>query len=248
MSSLADEYCDQLKRNFKTLYATFPPNEPVMLGDYGVMNGNVFVPIGKVSDLGIPIGNVRRIPERASDVDFTSEGSVDVELHAAGSATPGGVAVNAGIDISFSKKFSIFFFAAKCVPAFIEDQVTLGNAVLRLLQEGKWQKKFVVITSLLEAGSTTIVVSASDQSSIALEATSSAVPAIDLGDVTLKLSLKRARSVGLKVVTQGSLTPLIGLSKVSGLFRDGFGPFSVAPAPAAVLEAAPPPQLIPFAE
>jgi len=249
MSSLASEYCDQMKHNFKIFYAPFPPNQPVQLGDYGVMNGNTFVPIGRVADLGVAVGNIRRIPERASDFEFTSEGSVDVEFHAGGSATPGGVPIKAGLDISFSKKFSVFFSAVKCIPTFIEDQVALGNKIVNLLQSGQWQKKFVVITSLVEAGSTTTVVSAADQSSISLEASSSAVSEIDLGDVSLKLSIKRANSVGFKAITQAGLTPLIGLSKVSGLFQDGFGPFAAPPAPGDLaVNPPPPPVLLPFAE
>jgi hypothetical protein len=246
MSSLASEYCDQLKHNFKTFYAPFPPNQPVRLGDYGVMNGNTFVPIGTVADLGLSIGKVRQIPERASDYEFTTEGSVDVEFHAGGSGSPGGVPVKAGLDISFSKKFSVFFTAAKCVPTFIEDQVALGNAIVNLLQNDKWQRKFVLITSLLEAAATTIVVSAADQSSISLEASSAAATAIDLGDVNLKLSIKSAKSVGFKVITQGALTPLIGLSKVTGFFQDNFGPFALAPAAGAPPTA--PVLLLPFAE
>jgi len=233
MSSLASEYCDQLKQNFKTFYAPFPPNQPVQLGDYGVLNGNIFVPIGRVSDLGIDTGSIRRMPERASDFEFTTEGSVDVEFHAAGGATPTGVPIKAGLDISFSKKFSVFFTAVKCIPTFIENQVSLGNSVVQALQSGRWQRKFVLITSLVEAGSTTIVVSAADQSGISLEASSAAVPAIDLGDLSVKLAIKSTRSIGFKAITQGGLTPLIGLSKVKGVFGSDFGPFAAPAAPGA---------------
>jgi hypothetical protein len=241
MNALASEYCDQLKHNFKTLYAAFPPNEPLRLGDYGVMNGNTFVPIGQVSDLGIPVGNIRRIPERSSDFEFTTEGSVDVEFHPSGSGGAG-VPVKAGLDISFSKKFSVFFTAAQCLPVFIEDQVSLGNAIVKLM-EGKWQKKFVVVTSLLEAGATTIVVSGSDQSSISLEAASAAIVAVNLGDVTLNLSITSAKSVGYKVITQAGLTPLIGLSKIGGVLSESFGPYALGPG-----RSSPAPQLLPFSE
>src|SRR5690348_6874211 len=129
MSSLASEYCDQLKHNFKTFYAPFPPNQPLKLGDYGVMNGNTFVPIGNVTDLGVSIGNVRRLDDHAGKFEFTSEGSVDVEFHMSGNASPSGVPIKAGVDISFSQKYSIFFTAVKCIPTFIEDQVSLGNKI-----------------------------------------------------------------------------------------------------------------------
>src|ERR1051325_9375476 len=123
MSSIASDYCDQMKKNFKVLYAVFPVNEPLVLGDYGILNDTVFVRIGNVKDFGVDIGKPREFPEHTSNLDFTSEGSVSIDFHAkADTATP---PIKAGIDISFSSKHSVFFNAAGCVPTSIADQVAL---------------------------------------------------------------------------------------------------------------------------
>jgi len=158
---------------------------------------------------------------------------VDVEFHAAGDATPTGVPVKAGLDISFSSKYSVFFTAAQCLPSYVADQVTLANTILDLYRQGKWQRKFALITGALQAGATTVVISASDNASIGLEASAAGIARIDLSDASLKLSLTRARSVGFKAVTENGLTPLIGLSRIQGIFDEQLKPAAAPLAPGA---------------
>jgi hypothetical protein len=226
MSSLASEYCDQMKENFKVLYATFPPNEPLKLGDYGVLNDAVFVRIGNIGDFQVDIGNPREFPEQKSNLDFTSEGSVEIEFHAKADTTS--PPIKAGLDISFSSKHSVFFNAAGCVPTSIADQAALGNAIFALLDVGKWQKKFCVITSLMKAENTTIAVSSSSSSKISFNASSDNIANIDLTDASLSLSVTHIKDVALKVTTAGGLTPLLGLSAIQGgiFSHDHFGPLS----------------------
>ena len=226
MSSLASDYCDQLKKNFKVLYAAFPPNEPLKLGDYGVLNDTVFVRIGNVSDFNIDIGTPREFPEHKSNLDFSSEGSVEIDFRAkADTATP---PIKAGIDISFSSKHSVFFNAAGCVPTSIEDQAALGNAIFALLKADKWQKKFCVATSLMKAENTTTAVSSSSNSKISFDASSDKIANIDLTDASLSLSVTHIKDVSLKVTSTGGLTPLLGFSAIQGgiFSSDHFGPLS----------------------
>ncbi len=130
------------------------------------------------------------------------------------------------IDIKFSSKHSVFFNAAACVPAQIQDQIKLGNDILSLFKAGKWQKDFVVVTNLYKGGSTTAIVSASGSASIGLDAQGD-IPVIDLGDASLKLAVKHSKALALTVVTQGSLTPLFGLSGLQGVFNPDFGPIAL---------------------
>jgi len=117
--------------------------------------------------------------------------------------------------VSFTSTHSVFFNAAGVFPALIENQIKLGNDIMELLKQGKWQKDFVIVTSLFKGGNTTAIVSASNNSSIDLEA-SADVPSIDLSNASLKLIVKSSKALALTVVTQGSLTPLFGLSGVQG--------------------------------
>jgi len=226
MSSLADDYCDQLKQQFKIEFAAFPPNQPVVLGDFGTLDDHVFVRLGNVTSVFGVTFTGQEFPNQPANFTFTSESSTDVEIHAKGDATPSGVALKAGVDIGFSSKHSVFFNAAGCIPAQIQDQIKLGNDIMALFKAGKWQKNFVVITNLYKGGSTTAVVSASNNSSISLDAQAD-VPSIDLSDASLKLTVKHSKALALTVVTEGSLTPLFGLSCIQGVFNPDFGPVSL---------------------
>jgi len=226
MSSLAGDYCDQMKANFKVLYAAFPPNEPLQLGDYGVLNDTVFVRIGSVSDFQIDIGKAREFSDHKSSLDFSSAGSVEIDFRTKADAVS--PPVKAGIDISFSNKHAVFFNAAGCVPTSVANQPALGEAIFKLLDAGKWQKKFCVVTSLMKADNTTIAVSSSSNSKISFNASSDTVANIDLTDASLSLNVTRIKDISLKVTTSGGLTPLLGFSAIRGsLFTpDHFGPLS----------------------
>ena len=229
MSSLAAEYCTQIKDNFKKFFAAFPPNDPLELGDFGILNSDIPTRLGNIKKFGITFTPRHGIAE-ASLVDFTSKGSVEVEFSAAVEASPGTVPIKAGLEIKFSRENSVFFNAAKCTIDAIEDQVALGEQILKLHEAGSWDKNYVVVTSLMKAASTTIVVSSTSNSSIKFEASTPGVKEIDLADASLKLSIKRFKDVALKIPTSGGLTPLIGLSKIhGGIFSpDDFGPIKLA--------------------
>jgi len=226
MSALASIYADDLHHNFKTLYATWPPNTSVRLGDYGVLQGNIFVRLANVADsYNLPFKE-RKDTKRTGNYDYASADSTDVEFHASGSVATGGPPLKASLDISFSSENAVFFNAASCVPVSIEDQMDFGNKIMSFYQAGRWEKKFVVVTGLLESANATVIVSGSSNSSISLEASSDKVLNIDLADASLKLAIRRAKNVAFKVITESGLVPLISLSKVQGSIfdDDSFGP------------------------
>jgi hypothetical protein len=226
MSVLASIYTDNLHQNFKTLYGAWPPNASVRLGDYGVLQGNIFVRLANVADTYKLAFQERKDSGRAGNYEYASANSTEVEFHAGASPTAGGVPLKASLDISFSSENAVFFNPASCVPVSIEDQISFGNSIMSLYQTGRWEKKFVVVTGLLESANATVIVSGSNNSSISLEASSDKILNIDLADAALKLGVRRARNVAFKVITQSGLVPLISLSKVQGsIFDDDhFGP------------------------
>ncbi len=100
MSSLADDYCDQLKKQLKVEFAAFPPNQPITLGDFGTRDDNVFIRLGNIVDVfGIAFA-AKEFPDQPANFTFTSESSTEVEIHAKGDTTPSGIALKAGIDIT----------------------------------------------------------------------------------------------------------------------------------------------------
>jgi hypothetical protein len=226
MSSLAGDYCNQLKQQFRTLFGAFPPNQAISLGDFGTVKDDQFTFLGNITDAFGVTFDSNEFPDKTAQFILQSEGSTDIEIHAKGDATPTGVSATAGIDVAFTSTHSLLFNAAGVFPAQIENQIKLGNDIMDLFKQGKWQKKFVIVTSLYKGGSTTAIVSATGNSSVDLEA-SADVQSIDLSDASLKLIVKSSKALALTVVTEGSLTPLFGLSGIQGVFNDDFGPISL---------------------
>ncbi|MGH7665142.1 MAG: hypothetical protein ACRENI_12760 [Gemmatimonadaceae bacterium] len=210
MSSIARVYTDELRDHFKTLYGTWEPNIPLRLGDVGEMDGKIFVRRANVKDHRYALDFGEREDADHAHVDFQSTEGVEVEFFANGAAPN----VNARVEIKFSRKNAVFFNAADCASRSIEDQITLGEQILELYRANKWDASHRVVTSIVEAKATTVLISSANQGSVVIEAESDQVSNIDLTDASIGLRLGGYSNVGLKVVADTGLKPLIGLSRV----------------------------------
>lgn len=221
MEKLARIYTDTLKHHFENMYASWPPGRPVRLGDYGVLDWNLFNPLGNVGDLGIEFKT--RMDDQKDDFEFRSKSGVELTFSARGSVTPAGTPLaKATLQLDFSKESSIFFTAADCVFEEVADKVRLSRDILERFKKGEWKQEWVVVTSVIRSGATTIVTSAGASSSAVLEAVGE-VDRIDLADASIKLGMKQQRNVGLQIVTREGLQPLMGMSQVQAIHH--FWPF-----------------------
>ena len=230
MSNIADLYSNEVKKHFKVLYANWEPGGPIELGDYGIMDGNIFIPMGKLKD-DFPefAGNVIQIaPDPSKDQkEFKSESGVEVNLLAKGSVNSAGVTLaKAAFEIKFSNKDSIFFNAAECTTTRIANKAKIGEIIQQLLRDEKWQKEYCVVTDLVQAGKTVIAISQSNNSAISFEADSPALEKINLADASVKFNLTAEKSIGYKVDALEGLNILIGLCKIKNPFLWWGGGFS----------------------
>lgn len=211
--ALSRLYADEIRKQFFPLYASFPPSSPLQLGDYGTLSGNVFQRVGNVRDLGIQFQV--RLDDSPEQYKFTSASGVTVEFHTKGSGNVNGVAnARAGLTITFKKENSVFFNAADGLLNTIEDQATLATQILALHEQRRWNFDHVVITGLVQAGSSTVVVSASSESAVSFEATADTTARIDLADASIGFATTRATDLALELVAKSGSTPLLLLSKV----------------------------------
>lgn len=226
MASICETYTKAVWNNMKPLFANWEPGKPVQLGDYGVLSGRTFIHIGNVKDYGINFAS-REDPELDHKY-FSSEGAVDVKILAKGAPNISGVVnANATIEISFGRKDAVFFNAAECRFSMIQDKSCIGKEIMKLHKSDKWEKDWAVITDLVQAGSTTIAISATDQASVILEAKGD-IQKINLADASISLNVIMQKNVGYVVETMGGLIPLIGLSKIQGFWEksEEFEPIS----------------------
>jgi hypothetical protein len=216
-----------VKDAFHVFYASFPLSEGYRLGDFGILDDSVFRRLGNISEFQLGGFGERSDSTATSQLDFTSKSGVSVEFHGKASMA-GSVPVKAGLDVSFSTENAVMFNAAGCQASAIDDQVKLATAIMDLFERGQWRKEYVVVTTLVRAKTTTVLVSSSDSAKISLEASTDRIDAIDLGDASLQLAIKSFKDIAVKIVTEGGLTPLLGLSGIHGGFfeDDKFGPAS----------------------
>jgi hypothetical protein len=224
MSAIGSIYAKEVKDNLSLWYAKFPIGESIVLGDFGLINDFLFERLGNITKkFGIKFDT--RSGGDVSQLNFASHKGVAVAFHAKVNQ-PGGVPIRAGVDFDFTSEDALYFNCAGCTAESVEDQVALGDQILRLMNDGKWDKKFAVVTTLMHAESSTIVMSASSSASLKLQADSDAISSINMGDASLKLEVTMQRDLAIQIVTQGKLTPLLGLSGIHGsIFDDDtFGP------------------------
>ena len=215
MDSIAEDYAKAMHQHFRILFANWPPGQPLELGDYGIVKGSMFMRMGNISEFKIPF--TTRVDQTKDPMHFESSGSVKVVFKAKGSATAGGLMnTKAGFQINFSNKKATFFNAAKCAVNSIESKAVLGKVILRLKDEGKWDKQHAIITEIVTAGSTTIIISKEKSASISIEAKSDSVKTIDLADASIGLNSTSEEGIGFNTIAKDGLQPLIGLCQIQG--------------------------------
>jgi hypothetical protein len=217
--STAEKYCETLKDEFENLYAAWPPNSSLKLGDYGTVSDSIFERKGNIDKM-VSKWKVRQGKGKAT-YSLTTAAGTKMRLLGKGEVTPAGVPVaKASAEISFSSGNSVFFNAAGCVVDEIEDQTQLGRELMSLFEMKQWEAEWHVVTRLVSAASTTIAVSKSAGAGLKLEAKGDE-PQLDLADATLKLQATSRNSIENLIVTEGGLTPLMGLSRVKRKFFGG---------------------------
>ena len=204
---LADTYCENIHKNIEPYYATWLPTVPVHLGDYGKMDGKIFIRQGNIkTDFG---------------VDFTVEADTDSGDFEYKSSGTNAVNVNAGAEdvlkallkISFTNAGEIFFVAANCL-------ADLMNNIPSVLEQlgpkfkAKKMKGYMVVTQVVKAGTSSIAVSSDKGGELDIEASSPALPAIDLKNPQAQVSVKSEQNISFKVVAKGGLSPLFDLEEV----------------------------------
>jgi hypothetical protein len=212
MSSMRGIYTSAAKRQLRNLYATWEPSRPISLGDYGTLSGDWFDPLGSVTEFGVswtelPLG------EGLTHQKFVSSDSVDVKLHARGTAPE----AKASLEVTFGKAQGVFLDAAGCSYHAIASKRLLGEA---LKANPEFDRRWVVVTDLLRAKRTLVAISNSSNATISFEASAS-VPEIDLADGDVGLSVGRQTSIGYLVDGVRDLSPLIGLSGFRHKFLSG---------------------------
>ncbi|MFF3849854.1 hypothetical protein [Streptomyces sp. NPDC002328] len=212
---------------------TWFPDSEVRLGDVGVFRRGQFERKASLEEWGISWRS--RVRPGASPLyEHRSEGAVDVS--SAVSAAGGAPAVTAGggIDVRFTKADAVLFRAADCWSEEIEDIGAVEAEMKARHRDKKWPRRHAVVTEVVHAGWTTVLISDSRTDSARLRATADA-SALGWDALTAKARLEWAGGSGVstRFLSRGELTPLY---RARGVLRRPFaGPvirFMDEPGPA----------------
>jgi len=215
MKAVEKQYTDEMKENFG-YYAAWNPGVPLQLGDIGTLDGNVFTRIGSLSDQNISFE--KRPDPTKINLEYNSHGNVTLTTKLEGAIAPVGSILkdtDAGIVVEFGKENSTLFKANNTTSPSIKDQIKLGDEVLKLYRDGKWDKHWMVITELVEAESATIIISNNSNAKIELKANANiSASAIDIADAKFGFSTQISHGLETSIISKEGLTPLF---KVMGI-------------------------------
>ena len=135
VNPLRDAYVYELHQQFGDYYANWLPTEPLKLGDFGTLHDDFFRRRSNLSTIGIECANAF-VTGPGANYNYVSSGSITVTSHARGALVPVDVPrAKAQLNISFSKKNSVYFNAAGCKINSISDQEHLGRQLVRRLKK-----------------------------------------------------------------------------------------------------------------
>ena len=209
MKTTVRQYTDELFRQFH-YYATWLPGSPVELGTIGTMKDKEFTKASHLRNEGILYETDE--DTSTSDFDYSSKGAVTVRPKLSGEVPVAGSVLSqadAGVTVEFSRQNAILFRAIGTTTVSIRDQIKLGREIRKRVEEGTWNKRWVVITELIKAESATILISSSVKGKAELKAkTAVSTGAIDIADLQLQLEVVFSKDLSTKIVAGEGLTPL----------------------------------------
>ena len=216
MASASQFYLDHIYAVSSGYRATWDPDLPVRVGDlvkiddYGVVNIQ-----GSLTDKGIQPDV--RISTTAMGLDYSSQRGIQVNIKAAGTVPVTGALTNAdaGFNIQFGSDKGVIFKLNGYKTQVIANLGDIEAKVLALYRNQAWPDDLLIITNLITADTSTIIISDKGSASLDLKAKANInVADLDLTNASLGLStVQKTGSIVQFVATQG-ISPLY---KVMGL-------------------------------
>jgi len=201
--------------------ATWLPDKPLKLGQIGKITDNVFTSFSSLEEKGINI--LKDSNDEEGSFDLSSENGVKVTSKIKGKVEPKAVNLleaDAGFIVEFEKNNSFVFRLKDIKTTIITNLEDVQKRVADLYNKGEWDTDYVIITELLEARSSTILISGNGGVKIELKINGAvSVPNLDIADSSLDIGWASGQKLAAQIIAKSS-TPLY---KVVGLNKKLFG-------------------------
>lgn len=212
----------------KTKYrAAWDPTKHLKIGYIGKLQQGVISIYSSLDKEGIPLEVATSISSAA--MDYSSQDSVVISAKLSGEIPVPGSALttaDAGFSFGFNSQESIVFQTGNYKVHQLVNLAEIEDMVLRKYKKGNWDRDWVILTELVEAGQATIIISNSYQGVLELKAhTAAGAGKMSLTDASLGLSVVREKGSSLKYIAQDGLTPLY---RVMGIQHPFLGNLSLS--------------------
>ncbi len=172
---------------------TWVPFRHMRVGDVGTFSGNLFFQLTTMAELGFEIVTT------SHPLEDNLEYSRGVEFKSSGTS----------IQLAFNKKDNFYFLASRPVATKISNLPELNQKIKQLKEEKRWKKSFFVITEVVSAELTTIIIPSSSNSFIELHATGKDQFFVsDLRDPELDWQVINEKNIGIRMISGKEATPL----------------------------------------
>lgn len=223
MPNVHISYSKELFQQFG-YFTTWLPNLKIALGDIGYLTNNQFTKVSTLSDLDIPFTTDET--HNTITLDYASAGGLSVQIKGAGELPLPNSALletDAGCIIQFSKENALLFKADQTKTTTITNNLQLGQKIIERYKAKQWERAWVVITELIQTGTTSIIMSNAANAKIELKGTME-LTSLNSPALTGELSLVNHQNIALRIIGEKGLTPLFKSMKIKGLnpFNPGF--------------------------
>lgn len=207
MVAIYEQYTEEIHREFG-YSATWLPNTQVRLGDVGFFRRDRFDRVTSLSEMGVvaAIGQ----PGAPSDLEYLSAGHIKFSSRTDADANPTPVTdASTTVSVLFGRAHSVVFQALASRVTAIHDLAALTAALLPLVQSGKWQRDYAVITEVVQTGPCAVLVSsqANARADFRVRVSALAGPCT-LAQAATNLGMLSTSGVAVKVLAPDGLTPM----------------------------------------
>jgi hypothetical protein len=203
--------------------ATWEPGKLLKIGQIGKIDPKgFFVVYSSLIDEGF--SPKVQSDDKSDTLDYSSKGTFEITAKVAGevSSSTNLQKSDAGFDIKLNSEKSILFQIAGYTTEHIVNIGDMKKMILEKYRQGNWEKDLVVITELVVAKSSTIIISTTKGTQLTLKANADVGnKKLAITDASLNLGLVKETGSSMKFVATSGLTPLF---RVMGLKKPIFGP------------------------
>lgn len=224
--SIARTYVKQFHSEIEIYYAAWLPTARLALGAYGTLDDGFFQPLGAIGDLGIEFDvAANTVPDGVGVMTFRSSSGVTTHSKAAGETNAKFSSITtakAGLCIEFANENAFVLEAKRMRERRVNITPDLKRQILNAFKEGRWEKNYAMVWTVLEVPYANIVISRSSDAAIEFEAKGDLA---ELGNVESGLTSRVTKGA----VADYSATNCTPVLKLLGVRKRTFGGLKVDP-------------------